>query len=176
MVEPTPTPPQACIKKSECTALSECKPDANKAVTIGSGSGQCGASTSGKVYVDKSFVGADGFGTVTIASDGKLAFLNQSTELDTAGIVVGGLLSVGTFECRIAHSDLITIKFTGKRPCKSPDICSGFSKGIEVLPEGNLRMIGAKGVPDLAKEQKPSWGQLDLHQCACGTRRDPSWQ
>ncbi len=151
LVEPTPTPEKPCTNKSECTPLSDCTLDANKGVTIGSGSGQCGAGTGGKVYVDKSFVGADGLGTITIASDGKLAFLNQSTELDTAGIVVGGLLSVGTFQCRIAHSDLITIKFTGKRPCASPDTCSGFSKGIEVLPEGNLRMVGSKGVPDPRK-------------------------
>ena len=163
LVEPTPAPEQPCTNKSECTPLSDCKPDASKGVTIGSGSGQCGAGTSGKVYVDKSFVGADGLGTITIASDGKLAFLNQSTELDTAGIVVSGLLSVGTFQCRIAKTDLITIKFTGKRPCESPGTCGGFSKGIEVLPEGNLRMIGAKGVPDPREGKTPgvSWTYIN---------------
>jgi hypothetical protein len=160
---PTPVPVQACTNKSECTALSQCTLDANKGVTIGAGSGQCGASTNGKVYVDKSFMGTDGLGTITIASDGKLAFLNQSTELDTAGIVDGGLLSVGTFQCRIAKTDLITIKFTGSRPCKAPDNCSGFSKGIEVLPAGSLRMIGAKGVPDPREGKAPgiSWTYIN---------------
>jgi G8 domain len=137
--------------------LSSCTLGSNNDITIGSGG--CGPN----VYVDKSFGADAAFGTITIKPDGKLAFLNQNTTLYAGAILDGGLLSVGTFKCRIAKTDLITIHFTGKRPCPSPDTCGGFSKGIEVMPGGHLRMVGAKGVPDSPNEKPPgvSWTYIN---------------
>ena len=143
-VQATPTP----------VPLSQCTFDSNRNVTIGSGG--CGPN----VYVDKSFTGANGLGAITIAADGKLAFLNeQITELDTAGIVVDGSLAVGTSECPISDSDAVTINFTDARAVPT------VTKGITVNSGGRLRLFGGSGVapvspPAGSNPQAPSWTYL----------------
>lgn len=134
--------------------LSECTVDGNRNVTIGGGG--CGPD----VYVDKSFTGGNGFGAITIAADGALAFLNeQTTELDTSGIVVDGSLVVGTSECPISGADAVTINFTDARAVNT------VTKGITVNSGGRLRMHGAAGVapaspPPGSNPQAPSWTYL----------------
>jgi G8 domain len=142
-------------------ALSSCIPADAKHPDVAIGGGKCGPD----VYVDKSFTGTDGLGTITIASDGILAFPEQTAELDTDGIVVSGRLSVGTPKCSIGDNDpttTITIKFTGDRP-NNPD--GSFAKGIEVLKGGTLWLFGARGVSSpfgIAKPKRDgvSWTYL----------------
>ncbi|HUY26794.1 MAG TPA: G8 domain-containing protein [Candidatus Binataceae bacterium] len=121
-----------------------CKKDAGKNLTIG-GSG-CGPN----VYVDKSFVGADKFDTITISSGSTLCFPDTTVKMDVGSILVNGLLQVGQKSHPIGtdrQTDVVTLDFFGKRPCAAGTTCSGFSKGIQVLSGGSLQMYGLKGVP-----------------------------
>ena len=82
--------PAATSSPAAPVALSSCTLDTNRDVVIGSGG--CGPD----VYVDKSFTGANGLGSITINSDGHLVFLDDSGyQLDTSGIVVNGAFQVG---------------------------------------------------------------------------------
>ncbi len=134
--------------------LSGCSKDANNNVTIGSGG--CGPN----VYVDQSFTGSQKLGKITIASDGGLAFLHDgSFDLETTGIEVNGLLSVGTSTCSVGNdsiNDKITIRFLGSKPTSGTD----HSKGIIVNSGGILRMFGRKGVPVNTKQVGISWTYL----------------
>ena len=142
-VAPTPAP----------VALSTCTLDANRNVTIGASG--CGPD----VYVDQSFTGNNGLGAITIAADGALVFLdNQSLELDTSGIVVNGLLGVGTAQCQLADATLAIINFTDARAV------GGVTKGVTVSAGGSLKLYGKTGVaappPDGENPQAPSWSYL----------------
>lgn len=126
------------------TPLSMCKPDAGKNLEIGAGG--CGPS----VYVDKSYIGADSLNTITIDSGATLCFPDQTVKMDIGAILVKGLLGIGQKTHPIGTDDpmtLVTLNFTGDRPCAEGTSCPGFSKGIEVQPGGSLEMFGAKGVP-----------------------------
>lgn len=121
-----------------------CKKDADKNLTIGSSG--CGPN----VYVDKSFVGADQFNTITISSGATLCFPDTTAKMDVGSILVNGLLQVGQKGHPIGTDNpdnRITLNFVGKRPCAAGTTCSGFSKGIEVLSGGSLEMYGLEGVP-----------------------------
>lgn len=143
-VAATPTP----------VALSTCSTDAERNVTIGTSG--CGPN----VYVDKSFTGSDGFGAITIADDGKLAFLDgRSTQLDVGAIVVAGKLAAGTEQCPIENDDVVTINFT------DAVLPNGAVKGLSVVAGGTLSLRGATGVAAAtpaagANPQAPSWTYL----------------
>jgi G8 domain len=127
--------------------LSTCKTDSKRNVTIG-GRGGCGPS----VEVDQDFTGASAFGNITIDLTGTLSFPSISRELDLDKITVkgGGTLEIGTTAHPIGKTDpsvRVTLKFLGSRPCKSPEPCGEFYKGIEVQLGGSLSMVGWKGVP-----------------------------
>jgi hypothetical protein len=145
--EATPTP----------VGLSTCTRDSNNNVVIGSGG--CGP----RVYVDKPFTGNNALGSITINSDGFLVFLHDpGYELDTSGIVVNGVLGVGTSLCPVGshnRADVATIKFTDTRAVQ------GVTKGITVNSGGTLQMYGATGVaphdpPSTGNGQAPSWTYL----------------
>lgn len=126
-------------------ALKDCTRDAQNNIRIGAKNG-CGAS----VYVDKSYMGAAGFNTITIDLDGTLCFPDQSVQLDVRTIQVMGLLQIGKKTHPIgtnSPSTLVTLNFTGSRPCAAGMNCGGFSKGIQVNGGGKLQMYGLKGVP-----------------------------
>ena len=127
--------------------LSTCTFDAQRNVTIGEGG--CGP----LVVIDKSFTGPDALGKITIASDGKLAVPNTlggTLELETAGISVAGLLSIGTKTCPVGADEdprgRVKVTFTGAQTPSNPATDSGSDKGIELKGGGTLRLYGAKGV------------------------------
>ena len=134
-------------KTDDYVMLSECTLDDNRNVTIGSGG--CGPI----VVIDKSFTGPSALGKITIAADGNLAVTSNfdTLELETTGISVAGLLSIGTAQCPVGRNNpqsKITFTFTGKHVASgdASAIGSGSDKGIEVQAGGKLRMHGAKGV------------------------------
>lgn len=128
--------------------LSLCPVDAARNVVIG-GSG-CGE----EVVIDKSFTGAQALGKITIESDGKLVVprVFDALEVHTKGIVVKGLMSLGTAVCPIGlenPASKLKLVFTGNASDAAPSNMpngSGSDKGIEVQENGILRMYGAKGV------------------------------
>jgi hypothetical protein len=134
--------------------LSTCAMNANHDVVIGSGG--CGP----QVYVDKSLMGANGLGAITIKPDGILVFLdNQSVQLDTAGIVVQGTLEAGNPTCSIGErspSTVVTINFTDQRAV------ANVIKGIAVAQGGTLMLYGATGVASekIPQVHAPSWSYL----------------
>jgi hypothetical protein len=128
--------------------LSTCKTDPNRNVTIGGPSAHCGS----EVQVDKDFTGALAFRTINIMKGGTLLFPETTRELDVSNIVIhnGGTLQMGTTANPVGKTDpsvRITIKFLGQRPCKEPDQCKAFHKGIEVEAKGTLNLVGWRGVP-----------------------------
>ncbi|HWX32137.1 MAG TPA: G8 domain-containing protein [Steroidobacteraceae bacterium] len=115
-------------------------------MTIG-GQGGCGPS----VEVDQDFTGASAFGDITIGLSGTLSFPSVTRELDLNKVTIkaGGELQIGTTANPIGKTDpsvRITLKFFGARPCKSPEPCGEFYKGIKVELGGSLVMVGWKGV------------------------------
>ena len=149
--------------------LSSCMLGADRSVTIGGGSGECGPD----VVVDKDFTGAKGLGKITINSGGKLVFpdLNHIDEnhpevapiatlnLETTGILINdrGLFGIGTAVCPIGYHEgaHATVTFTGERDktCDPVKGCDDASiKGIEVKSGGTLRLYGSKGVPNPAAD------------------------
>ena len=144
------------------TPLRQCVDPATKNATIG-GTGKCK-----NVFIDTSYTAKTGnpLGTITIDAGGVLKLEDRTAQLplaiDTAGITVGGTLEIGNAKCPIGTINPgteVTINFTGKRPCPSSDTCAGFSKGIQVMSGGSLRMFGAKGVPSLGGI---SWTALEM--------------
>ncbi len=128
--------------------LSTCTFDAHRNVKIGGHDG-CGP----LVVIDKSFTGDNALGKITIAADGKLAVpetLGATLELETAGISVAGLLSIGTSACPVGNDydpeGRVHVTFTGAQTPSIPATDSGADKGIEVQSGGTLRLFGAKGV------------------------------
>jgi len=136
--------------------LSSCTLNSNRDVVIGSAG--CGPD----VYVDKSLMGANGLGGITINADGQLAFLNnQSIQLDTAGILVNGKLEAGNATCQIgakSPSTVVTINFTDTHAV------AGLVKGIVVGSGGTLLLYGATGVAPIKtadpEAHAPSWTYL----------------
>lgn len=149
--------PAATATPPAPVALSSCTLDGNRNVIIGSGG--CGPN----VYVDKSFAGGNGLGTITINSDGQLVFLHDpGFQLDTSGIVVNGKFQVGNSSCPIgsnSKSSVAVVNFTDARAV------SGVVKGITVNKGGTLQLYGATGVAPAkptagANPQSPSWTYL----------------
>lgn len=133
--------------------LSDCKRDKDGNVTIGEGF--CGPN----VVIDQSFTRERGnaLGVITIEKGGLAVpeLLKGELKIETTGIVIndGGLLSIGTPECRIGNADdpegRVTMTFLND-PSKriDPVSQSDGSKGIAVHGGGTLRLYGAKGVQD----------------------------
>jgi G8 domain len=136
--------PGICGTSAIALSSASCKKSDQNNLEIGANG--CGPS----VYVDKSFVGTEGFNTITIDSGATLCFPDQSQMMDVSAILVNGLLQVGQQTHPIGTTDaatIITINFVGKRPCAAGTNCSGFSKGIQVQAGGSLEMYGLRGVP-----------------------------
>ena len=123
------------------------------------GSGGCGP----EVYVDKSFTGANGLGSITINSGAHLVFLHDpGYQLDTSGIVVNGAFQVGNSFCPVGSNNkasVAVVNFTDARAV------SGVTKGITVNSGGTLQLYGATGVAPAtpiagANPQAPSWTYL----------------
>ncbi len=134
----------AAGKANEPVLLSQCTLGANRDVTIGNGG--CGPN----VIIDKSFVGNEALGKITIEADGKLVLPRQFSqiELHTKGISVAGTLSLGTASCPVGvenPASQVKVVFTGKR-ADADESAQGADKGIAVLSGGVLRLYGAKGV------------------------------
>ncbi|MDM0015614.1 hypothetical protein QTH87_24465 [Variovorax sp. J22P168] len=134
-------------KEGDEVGLSSCL-DAQRNVTIG-GAGGCGPT----VVIDRSFTGADALGKITIAANGKLAAPQNGEvlEIETTGIAVAGVLSLGTAACPIGGDNnptqRVRITFTGSQTSQDPTAMgSGADKGIELQAGGILRLFGAKGV------------------------------
>lgn len=132
-------------------ALSSCTVDRQRNVTIGGdGGGTCGP----RVVIDRSFTGPDALGKITIAPGGKLAVPHiipgGTLQVETAGIQVNGLLSVGTAACPIGGADdplgRVKFNFSGSQIPSDLATDSGSDKGIELGAGGILRLFGAKGV------------------------------
>ncbi len=148
-MRPAGAPATSPVKLSTCTF------DSNRNVTIGSSG--CGPD----VYVDQSFTGSAGLGVITIAPDGQLVFLdNQSTQIDTRGIIVKGLLEAGDAQSPIGAGNVVTLNFT------DPLVAVGATKGISVHAGGTLLLYGQTGVVAPAttlpgaNPQAPSWAYL----------------
>jgi len=140
--------------------------DTNRDVVIGSGG--CGPN----VYVDKSFVDSNGtgLGSITINSDGILAFLHdpgfEPYQLDTSGIVVNGTLRAGDSTCPVGSNNpgtsVAVINFTDAQAV------NGVTKGITVNSGGTLQLYGSTGVAPVpsgtptpgVNPQAPSWTYL----------------
>lgn len=141
--------------------LSSCRFDAARNVTIGGDDG-CGP----RVVIDRSFTKTDALGKITIAAGGKLAVPNVipggTLEVETAGILVNGLLSIGTATCPVGGpsdpTGHVKVTFTGLQIPSDPAVDSGSDKGIEVRNGGILRLYGAKGVAP----RGVSWTHLSL--------------
>ncbi len=121
-----------------------CKKDNSKNLEIGANG--CGPS----VFVDKSYMDADQFNTITIDAGASLCFPDQSATMEVGTIVAKGLLQVGQKTHPIGTTDpmtVVTLDFVGKRPCAAGTTCASFSKGIQVQSGGSLEMFGLKGVP-----------------------------
>ena len=150
---PAAGPPIAAVGLSQCI-------DAQHNVTIGGTKG-CGPN----VVIDRSFTGADALGKITIAADGKLAVPHiipgGTLEVETAGISVAGVLSMGASNCPVGGADnpqgRVKVTFTGSEIPSNPATDSGADKGIEVQKGGILRLFGAKGV---APRGGVNWTQL----------------
>jgi len=128
-------------------ALSTCQRDAQGNVTIGPD--DCGP----RVQIDQSFTGARALGKIIIKEGGALVtpLAPGQMEVQTAGIAVEGLMSIGTQQCPVGAgnpSDQIKIVFTGSRPANAEpsNMGEGTDKGIELRAGGILRLYGAKGV------------------------------
>ncbi|MFO1519076.1 MAG: G8 domain-containing protein [bacterium] len=103
-----------------------------------------------KVFFDRSFTGADGLGKISIEPGGEVYVRDENVSVEVGSVEVGGLFQVGSKSCPIgtgSPNHQVNITFTGSRPCKSPNTCSGFNKGIQVSQKGTLRLFGVKGVP-----------------------------
>lgn len=147
--------------EGDTVPLSSCTFDAQRNVTIG-GDGGCGP----RVVIDQSFTDKDknALGKITIAANGKLAVPHVipggTLEVETAGILVAGSLSIGTESCPVGgDSDpqgRVKVTFTGSQIPSDPAIDSGSDKGIEVRMGGILRLYGAKG----AAPKGVSWTHL----------------
>ena len=149
--------PAATATANAPVALSTCSLDSNRNVVIGSGA--CGPN----VYVDQSFTGTKGLGSITINSDGQLVFLHDpGFQVDTSGIVVNGKFQVGNSFCPVGSnnkSSVAVVNFTDARAV------SGVVKGITVNKGGTLQLYGSTGVaaaspPPGANSQAPSWTYL----------------
>lgn len=141
--------------------LSSCTFDANRNVTVG-GDGGCGP----YVTFDQSFTQAknNALGKVTIVAGGILAVptgLGGTREIETAGFLVDGTLSMGTDVCPVGGASdpqgRVRVTFTGSQIPSNPTTDSGSDKGIEVRKGGSLRLYGAKGVVGTGGV---SWTQL----------------
>lgn len=150
---------QGVADNGSVVALSSCTFDAQRNVTIG-GDGGCGP----RVVVDRSFTNENALGKITIAPGGKLAvpyiIPGGTLKVETAGVLVNGLLSVGASSCAVGGAaDLqgrVNFAFTGAQIPSNPATDSGSDKGIEVRSGGILRLFGAKGVGP----QGVNWTQL----------------
>jgi hypothetical protein len=149
------TPPSACAYAfaagTTITNLSSCAQSGN--LVVGSGAGTCGPN----LCVDQSFVGAKGWGSITINAGATLAFpLGSKTALDTAGIVLNGSLIAGAKGNPVTGSKQLTINFTDQRAV------TGVTKGISVNSGGSLQLFGQHGVakPTGLDPQAPSWTYL----------------
>src|SRR5262249_30131459 len=124
--------PAATATANAPVALSTCSLDSNRNVVIGSGA--CGPN----VYVDQSFTGTKGLGSITINSDGQLVFLHDpGFQVDTSGIVVNGKFQVGNSFCPVGSnnkSSVAVVNFTDARAV------SGVVKGITVNKGGTLQL------------------------------------
>src|SRR5437868_6759287 len=147
--------------EGDTVPLSSCTFDAQRNVTIG-GDGGCGP----RVVIDQSFTDKDknALGKITIAANGKLAVPHiipgGTIEVETAGILVAGTLSIGTESCPVGNDGdpqgRVKVTFTGSQIPSDPAIDSGSDKGIEVRMGGILRLYGAKG----AAPKGVSWTHL----------------
>lgn len=145
----------------EVVPLSSCTFDADRNVRIG-GDGGCGP----VVVIDRSFAGQSALGNIAIAANGKLAapetIPGGLLEIETAGITVDGLLSIGTAVCPVGGKDdptgRVKVTFTGAQGSANPDPERFAGKGIEVRKGGVLRLHGAKGVP--SRGDGISWTHL----------------
>lgn len=140
--------------------LATCPLDANRNVTIGPSG--CGAD----VYVDHTTQGTlgDPLGIVTIASGGRLMFLDEAgtdAALHVGVIDVQGTLQVGAPTCPI-EKGTATITFHGDKT--SPTIPGGMAgdltKGLLVEQNGALVLHGAKGVTAIDDDPGKSWTHL----------------
>jgi len=113
-------------------------------VTIGPSAGdRC----TGKPYVDQSFTGQNGLGTVVIEQGGTLIVPDQTPNIEAARFEVRGRLEAGTETCPIGRTrpeNKVTMTFTGSRPCAMGN-CPGNNKGIFVSAGGQLSLYGRKG-------------------------------
>jgi hypothetical protein len=133
---------------------ASCTPDVHGNVTIGSG--KCGP----VVAIDKSFTAKTGnaLGKITIEAGNSLVVPriigSMPLEVETAGIAVAGVLSVGTSSCPVGHSGdpkgHVKFTFTGTQAPSNPATDSGADKGIELQKGGSLHLFGAKGVAPLS--------------------------
>jgi hypothetical protein len=136
--------PGICGDSAVALSNTACKKDGNKNLEIGAGG--CGPA----VYVDKSYVDAGQFNTITIDSGATLCFPDQSVKMDIGTILVNGTLQIGQKTHPIgmnSAANTITLNFVGKRPCAAGMTCPNFSKGIQVQSGGSLQMYGQEGVP-----------------------------
>ncbi len=95
---------------------------------------------------------AKALGTVTVSSGGTLVFLDQLSNIEVGSITVegGGTLQIGAKDCPITYPSQVRIFFTGGE---------GSTKGIDVKPNGSLRMWGNRGNTELGRI---SWAHLSV--------------
>jgi hypothetical protein len=117
--------------------------DGTRNVVIGPKAGQ----KCTRVFVDKSYTGAEALGTIQIQDKGYLFIPDQTLEIETKGIDVAQFFQVGNPQCPIGTKDpknTVTIRFTGGRPTSGGE---DHTKGIVVHDGATLRLFGARGVP-----------------------------
>jgi len=135
------------LAAAEPVKLSSCTLDADGNVTIGASPG-CGTD----VYVDKSFLGANGLGYLTIQAGATLSIPDtRDVTLETTGISVAGTLSAGS--ASKPFSNVATIRFTD-----AAGTAVG-KKGITVASGGSLQLFGKSGVAATGG-RAPSWTHL----------------
>lgn len=153
-----------CTLPAGLNPISQCVDGAGNAL-IGPGGGpDCT-----RVVFDQSLTGAKALKKITVEAGGEVYIGDGTLNAEVETIQVAGLFQVGSDSCPIGTRDpghQVTLTFLGERSCPSPQPCSEFQKGIEVLSGGRLRMFGIKGVPpsDLhpVKDIGVSWTHLSV--------------